>query len=248
MPYLFTKNTDPTIVLAPREALRAPLNFGDEWTEVRVGIFLTGVSAWLEDEKGSLLKEDLPIADVSDHLTFGLSKAGISALPGQVDSLFLGIRSDGATAEARPVNTVTPPTTPTGRFSGAFSQCCAVGYDGATLVNGGVIADGALRFPSVEDPAAFNGFYSLKIRITNRGLSSQKVHFSVASIAAVSSADYSPATLRDLINNTQYGAEVTIAWNTGSAARDIPDTVWFRIPFYNFRARIHALRAINYVP
>ncbi len=101
-------------------------------------------------------------------------------------------------------------------------------------------------FPTdVTGAADYCGFFAVKLVITDRGLVTQQVTIGSASTKTISGSDYSTAALRLLINNASYGSRV-IDWNDGAAAYAIPDAFYVRMPFYNNRIRISAMRAIRY--
>lgn len=241
--YGYEKIGVPNAVLLVREFQRATLTqkLGSNWTEARVGLYFTGVDA--HDVNVAPPDETLAVADVSDYLTIGLKDAATYNLPGEAGGFFIGVRSTGTTSAVE-----APLLGGNGFFADSNEECSAVAYAGATLIDGGVVANGAMLFPDPEPDDGFNGFYCMKFVVNNRGTSTQSVSVSVARTAQVDGFDYSKATLYQAMNNATFGAAKTLAWNTGAAARTLPDASWVRIPFYNARIRIQAIMAIKIAP
>ncbi len=238
----YQKEGTTTAVLAVREFQRAALTvkLGSNWTEARIGMYFTGVGA--HEENVANPEEILTVADVSDYLTVGLKDAGTYYLPGEAGGLFLGVRSTGSTSKAR------DPVLASGWFADSNEECSAVGYYGATLVNGGVVANGSLRFPDPNPDEGYNGFYCVKFSVSGRGASNQSVNISVARDELVEGTDYGKAALYQAISNATFGTPRNIVWNNGTTARTLPDASWVRIPFYNARIRIQEIMAVKISP
>lgn len=233
-----------TAILAVREFQRATLTakLGSNWTEARLGMFFSGVDA--HEDNIAPPDEILTVSDTSDYVAFGLKDSATYYLPGEAGGIFIGVRSTGATSKClAPV---------TGSFNGWFAdsaeQCSAVGYAGATLVDGGVFANGSMLFPDAEPPTAYAGFYCVKFTVNSRGLSSQSVTMSIARSGEVAGNDYGKSALYQAINSSTFGATKTVAWNNGGSARALPDAAYVRIPFYNARIRIQEIMAIKISP
>lgn len=240
---LFPQKLGTTVcALAAREGLIGGLTSGlsGAWTEARLGIFFSGISS-LEENSLPAAGEEVMVTDYSDYLTFGLKDASPATLPGQTGSLFLGVRSTGVVSEAL----ITPPTF---RFSDSNGLCSAIGYNGVTEIDGGALSNGALQFPDPEPDSGYCGFYCVKLKINNRGTSTQTVAISVARTEQVTGTDYGKAALTQLMQNATFGTANTVIWNNGSSARSIPTAAWLRIPFYYFRIRVQSLVAIKIAP
>jgi hypothetical protein len=236
---LSSKNAIVTGILAPREFFRGRLttSLGSDWTEARLGMFFVGVDAHADDLPGPSGGETVTVATVADYVTFGLKDSATRNLPGQAGGNFIGVRSTSGVSEAA-----------TTFFGDDSAQCSAVGYAGAVLANGGVVANGAMLFPDPSDLTGYNGFYCVKFVVNNRGSSIQAVSISVARNGLIAGDDYSKAALYQAINNASFGAPKMVTWNTGSAARALPDAAFLRIPFYNFRIRIQEIMAVKTAP
>lgn len=234
----YEKNGELTSILFPREYMRARVveGLGSNWTEARLAMFFSGIDSG--DNNAPVVEENVPVQDNSDYLTFGLKDFTSQVDPGDAGSLFLGMRSTGLTSTATAQ-----------RFADSTGSCSAVGCDGTTIVNGGVLQNGALAFPS--DPSgieAFNGFYCLKLKIFNRGTGSQFVRISASQNSPVTGSDYSKARLLNMTQNASFGLETSVTWNSGGSARSIPNAAWVRLPFYLSRIRIQAFIAIKVSP
>ncbi len=238
----FEKIGETTSIIAVREFQRAKITaqLGSDWTEMRLGMYFTGVNGWDNAVAGP--EEILTVSDVSDYVTFGLKDSNSYFLPGEAGGTFIGIRSTGSTSKAR------APVLATGWFADSNEECSAVGYAGATLINGGVVANGSLRYPDPEPLTGYNGFYCVKFVVSGRGLSSQSVSISVARSDQVDGVDYGKAALYQAMNNSTFGTARNVAWNNGGSARALPDAAWVRIPFYNTRIRIQEIMAIKILP
>lgn len=241
--YGYEKVGVPSAILMVREFQRATLTqkLGSDWTEARIGMYFSGIDA--HETNVSPPDELVTVSDVSDYAAFGLKDAGTYYLPGEAGGLFLGIRSTGSTTKCR-----APLLGAEGWFADSAEECSAVGYAGATLIDGGVITNGSLRFPDPEPDESFCGFYCVKFVVNSRGLSGQSVTMSIARSGEVAGADYGKAALYQAINNSTFGATKTVAWNNGGSARSLPDAAYVRIPFYNARIRIQALMAVKISP
>ncbi len=177
------KEGNTTAILAVREFQRAKLTvkLGSDWTEARVGMFFSGVDA--HDDDAVPPEEILTVADVSDYVAFGLKDSSTYYLPGEAGALFVGVRSTGSTSKTR-----APSLGAEGWFADSAEECSAVGYAGATLIDGGVIANGSMRFPDPSGVESYSGFYCVKFTVNSRGLSSQSVTMSIARSGEVAGA------------------------------------------------------------
>ena len=237
MALIYTKLTDKTTVLAPRQGACRKFNFGTDWTEVRVGMFCSAIAATGSNDVN--VAETVALSTVADYITFGI-KDDSQTYPGQTGSLFLGL-----------INTTSSSSTPPNGFHGNAAGWLASGYYNTTLVQN-VTAVATSRYIGGQATASaatgYCAFFAVKFVISNRGLSSQTVAMSNATNELVTGADYSATALRTAINNTTYSTPQSIAWNDGATARAIPDCVWVRVPLYNNQLRLSAIRAIRYAP
>jgi len=234
--------SDKTIILAPREGILRQFDF-QNWTEMRFGLFFGGVTSGGDNTDAT--GESVSVVTAQDKICVGLKNADTNDTPGSVGSLFLGVMT--GTGLVSLLNAAGPSRMGT---DGTSYNLSAGGYAGTTLLAGTTSEYvGPLISPVASSAATgYNGFYAMKFVITNLGLSSQTVTVTSGSTGSIAGTDYSAQALRLLINNATYGGGGTFAWNTGAAARAIPNAIWVRMPFYSNRIRISAMRAIRYAP
>lgn len=229
--------SDKTCILAPREFILRPFDFGS-WTEMRFGCYFSGVAA--SGDNTNSAAETVALSSYSDRITFGIKDSATNDLPGYGDALFLG----GVTETAG-----------SSYCSGsafqtlAATRLAAAGFHETTLVNGSSTLGDALQYPaSASGATGYCGFFAMKFVITGLGTSAQAVAISLVATTPIAGATYTAAALQLLLNNATYGSPVTVAWNDGAAARTIPDAIFIRLPFYNNRIRLSAIFASRYAP
>lgn len=236
--------SDKTCILAPREFILRPFDFGDDWTEMRLGAYISGVTSGADDTTS--VAETVSISTAADRIFFGIKDSATNDLPGFGDALFLGVTTE--TGNGSNITIGPPNSFRTAVISGG--NLAAVGYHDTTIVGGssGQTTNEIMLFPAASGSSAYCGFFVVKFVISNRGTSSQSFAISVEATTTISGTDYSASALRLLINNATFNTPVTIAWNDGAVARDIPDAIFIRMPFYNNRIRLSCIRAIRYAP
>ncbi|HEX2901443.1 MAG TPA: hypothetical protein VHS96_17140 [Bacteroidia bacterium] len=244
MALIYTKLLSPldkTTVLAPRQGGGRKFDFDDDWTEIRVGAFLVGVAATGSNDVN--VTESVTLTTYLDRITFGIKNSDTEDAPGAAGTLFLG----ATTRTGLPSYSAAAQ----GFRSDSGGSLVAAGYNGASIIGGTVAEDlgGIMGFPDASGASGYNGFFCIRYRITNLGLSSQSVGVSLNNNATtVAGTDYSANALRTLMNNATFLTERAIAWNDGASAYDIPDAYYVRTPFYNNTLRLSAIRAIRYAP
>ncbi len=238
MAIIYTKLTDKTVVLSPREGAGRKFNFSS-WTEVRVGMFFVGVSS--SGPNVDNIAESVALSSVSDRISFGIKNSSTTDMPGVAGTKFLGVVTrTGLTSDSQAA---------TAFRSAGGGGLSAAGYNGVTLIGGGAPEEiDPMVFPGASLSTGYNGFYALKFVISNLGGATQAVAISSSPESPVVGTDYSASALRTKINNATYGTPASIAWNSGGVALAIPDAVWVRMPFFNNAIRISAIRAIRYAP
>lgn len=257
MALLLPKESIMSLYLAPREGMIAPLNFGDDWTEIRCGVFVSGCYANDEAFNAGDAQAGFMNEDVENGVYFGLKNSDSAAIPGQADSLYLGVKPTGGLpfdnySEWQAYSEGFPPV-PITSIADPLFRMSACGYDGTDLVDGGIISapsysNGAIHFRKYTDSQGYCGFYVIRFIINNRGASNQSVSISIASKGVVEGIDYTPFALQQEMNNANFGSAKTVAWNDGGSARGIPDAFYIYMPFYSNRIMIAAMRAIKYQP
>lgn len=235
----YEKNGEITAVLSPREFFlgKASLSLLSGWVECRIGMFFSVVDDQFEN--AACPSEDVAVSGVNDYVFFGLKDSSPLTLPGEAGSLFLGVRSTGTTTR------VVPASTSAGYVADSAVSVSAVGYNGVTLSNGGAMTDAAILFPDPAPIAGFNGFYCLRLMVSNAGSSTQSVGISISRSGSVAGDDYSVAALRQTILNALFSPGNSVPWNNGVVATQLPDSVWARFPFYNARLRVHSIMQIT---
>lgn len=230
--------SDKTVILAPREMEVRPFDVG-LWTELRLGMYISGVAS--SGDNTDSAAESVTLSSAADRIAFGIKDTATNDLPGFGAALFLGAVTETAS---------TSTSSATKFDSGNNDRVSAAGYHDTTLV-GGAFAQTLgplLNFPSAAGATGYCGFACLKFVITNRGAATQSVAISAANTTPIAGTDYSATALRLLMNGATFGTPVSIAWNTGAAARTIPDAAYVRMPFYSNRLRVSAMRGIRYAP
>ncbi len=236
MALVYTKVTDKTTILAPRQGGGRKFNFGTDWTEVRMGVFATAIAD--SGSNADNVNETLVPSGITDYITFGL-KDNSQTYPGMTGSLFIGVRNASTNTES---------FGPSAGFATSGGSWIGAGYHDTTLVTGsGSMQTGTLGAAQASLTSGYAAFMGLRLVIANRGLSTQTVTCQLA-FSSVSGTDYSATALRTKINNASYTGGSVIAWNDGVSARAIPDCVWVRVPLFSNQLRISAIRAIRYAP
>lgn len=239
MALIYTKLTDKTTVLAPREGGGHKFNFGTDWTELRIGAFISAVAATGSND--NTVSETNNPANVTDYPTFGI-KDDSATWPGQTNSRFLGVTTQDGIA------TVADPSTGIGSPGGPWYACSYVDTT-RTVSASSVKTSLTMGQCSPAGATAYCNYFAVKFVVSDIGLSTQSVAISMASQnSGISGNDYSATALRTLINNGTYGAPQSVDWNTGAAARPLPDCIWIRTPLYLNTLRLSAIRAIRYAP
>jgi hypothetical protein len=238
MAEIYTKGSEKTRVLAPREGAFREFDIGSDWTEMRVGWFLSSVAATGPNDN-SVNESYVPVA-ASDYLLLGIKNAG-QTLPGEAGCLFLGIRSSD-------VNLVQN-LTGLGQQDSSGSWKAAGYHDTTSIISGSTVM-GATSVGQ-SDPTGATGycnFIGIKFVINNRGLATQTVTIRADAVnAGIAGNDYSAEAARVLLNSLTFtGTAQTIAWNDGAAARTIPDSIFIRSPLFNNCIRCSAYRFDRY--
>ncbi len=240
MASIYTKGSEKTLILSPREAVNRQFDFGTDWTEVRVGMFVGAVAGTGPNDE--VVAETVTINNFSDRCIFGIKNTG-QTLPGEAGSLFLGVRSAESSV------TVTTPHSGIGSPSGGWH---GVGYHDTTQVDAAGGDDGSNKWGDVaaSGGSAYAMFFGIQLVINNIGTSSQSVDVKVGATSPFAGTDYSAINLRTTMNNFNFAGlfPMTVPWNTGSAARVIPDCAYVRASTFLNRIRISAIEAIRYAP
>lgn len=236
MALIYQKDTEKTLILSPRESYQRAFDFGLDWTEIRLGMYFSGISA--AGDNSASVNETVNINNASDRIAYGIKNSTNTNYPGTADSIFIGALSNGSSSQCNGENFYSQPST----------LLAGGGLYGITQILPGSPNLGAgLIYPnSPAGSTSYCGAAILRIVISNRGLSNQSVVVSSAFTKTISGSDYSSAALRTLMNNASWVAAGSFNWNDGSVAYPIPDAFYIRLPFYNNRIRISCMRATRY--
>ena len=237
--------TDKTIILGPREAFIRPFDFGD-WTEMRIGMFVGAVTA-AGDNTGISTPETLALTTYADRLTIGI-KDNTDDMPGVAGTNFVGYGTDGTHEAADQRMGVY--NNSTGTYAARLSALSSIGtaFTARALINA---SPSGIQYPNaagVAGVSGYNGFWCIKLLITDRGLATQTISVDGSTTQTIAGTDYSATALRSLMNSASFfdGGTAFDWFDGGPAARAIPDCVWIRNPYFNNRIRISCLRAIRY--
>lgn len=238
--------TDKTIILGPREGFIRPFDFGTDWTEMRIGMFISGVTS-AGDNTGISATETLALTTYADRLTVGI-KDNTDDLPGVAGTNFVGYGTNAThVAEDQHMGIY---NNSTGSYGARLNAMSAIGtsFTARALINAGV---SGLQYPNtatVAGASGYCGFWCIKITIADRGLGTQNISIDGAVTASVAGTDYSATALRSLMNSaTFFDGGTAFDWfSAGPVALPIPDCVWIRNPYFSNRIRISCLRAIRY--
>ena len=228
--------SDKTCILAPREFILRPFDFG-AWTEMRVGMYFSGVASSGDNTDSAV--EAVTLSAFQDYITFGIKDSATNDLPGYGDALFLG---------ACTVSSGTSYCSGSNFQTQGGSFLASSGFHETTLVNGTSHLDSMVYPASAAGATGYCAFYAMKFVIANLGASSQAVTISSCTTSPIAGTDYSAAALQIALNGATYGSATSVAWNTGAAARTIPDAFFLRLPFYSNRIRLSAIFASRYAP
>lgn len=205
------------------------------WSEIRLGIFFGGVTSG--DENTQAVAEVVPQVTAADRICFGIKNSSTLDLPGLTGGRFLGVSNQTGQQSQCNINEFYS-NTPVG-FNGVAL------YDTTILGSGGVILPG-LNFPTVTGSSTYCGAFVVQLVLHDRGLSSQNVDVNAYTDSSIAGTDYSVSALRTVMNGASFGSPSNVAWNDGSVAYDLPDAFFLRLPFYNNRIRVSAMRIQRY--
>lgn len=239
MAIYYDKLSDITEVQSPREMAYRKFNMGDDWTEIRIGMFASAVAS---SGPNNLNTSEIYLTpNVVDYAFFGLHNLK-TAYPGEAGSRSIGVTSVSSTIQSIPSNGI-------GDASGEWRATSYV--DTTRTVNGtsSGTGQGNLGNANPTGATAYAAFAGIKFTVNNRGLSTQSVtigmHFDNAGTAG---NDYSSDALRILMNVNSFAVIGTLAWNDGTVAYDLPDMIALRSPMFNNSFRVSAWRVDRYAP
>lgn len=237
MALIYTKSAEKTLILSPREGYQRAFDFQD-WTEIRLGMFYSGVTA--ADDNTTAGSEIVTYNTVADAIAFGLKNSDNTVIPGLATSTFVGLFNKLSSQSESNASEFFC------NGGGSGSGLYVSSFNGATNITNNLTAQASFSYPAANGTTAYCGFLVLKMVMADRGLSTQNISMGTAVTSPVSGSDYSTAALRTAMNNASFGTLRTAQWNSGGVALTVPDSFYVRIPFYNNRLRISAMRASRY--
>lgn len=238
MAKIYTKTAiDKTLILAPREAFIRGFDFG-AWTDIRVGMYLSGVDGSVDDSPA--VSQTVGLTDAASRLAFGIKNNDSSTLPGETGASFLGI-SNNASYPAYSSSTSFHAGVSAGRVG-------VMGIKDTTVLNDTNTSFAELAFP-VESSAltsSYCGLYIIRYVVSNAGTAAQSVSVRVYKSSPIAGTDYSASALEIAIGTPAMASGTSVTWNDGVSAYDLPDAFFVRLPFTTSRLRISALMAIKH--
>ena len=237
---------DKVVILEPREAaIRIPLASANQWTELRIGMFISHTS--VAASNAAWTADSFVTSTVYDRTAFGLKNSDNDDLPGVAGTGFWGylgpngVTTDFATTGILRLNNL------------AQTTAYYVAADGATL-NQVTATQPSITFGDTAQAQAatlFAKFFGIRFVISNRGLSTQTVTMQIAQGLSIVT-DTSETALRALLVNYA-GQDIgtmsaAITANTGAAAYDVPDAFFFRSAMLSSRTRLHNVMVMQAVP
>lgn len=236
--------SDVSVVLSPNEYYQKAFDFGDDWTEIKMGLFYSYTSS---------------LSDANTSLGVG----------GKIDSG--GTTADTFTYFGAVKDTpekYIPTDTGAGTFMGmrlvsssdALGRFLASGADyldlkisnGETILGSYTSISNAqavpIPFDTSGDTTLFAGYTAIKLSVLDKGLVTQRVEVSTyrpdSSILTPQNSitDVSLPNLKNLINGTDFVTTAQIReFNDGVSALPLPDAFFFYNAFQDARPRLHAV-------
>lgn len=238
---------DKTVILEPREAaIRIPLASSNDWTELRVGMFISHTSTGASNAAWSA--ESFATSTVYDRTAFGLKNSDNDDLPGVAGTSFWGyLGPNGATTDFSTAGLL--------RLNQVAQTTAYYVSSSGTTLNQVTATQPSITFPTTAQAQAatnFAKFFGIKYVISNRGTASQTVTMQIAQGIAGAVTDTSETALRAvLINFSSQDVGTTSASmtaNDGVSAYTVPDAFFFRWAFLQSRVRLHNVMVMQAAP
>lgn len=225
-----TTGTDKTLILDPREGLIYPFDIGSDWTEARLGMFISMTP--YDNDNATPLAETLTDSIPLNSFHIGL-KNNDTTLPETDGALFWGATS---------VNPISIPATASEYINAAMWNMVSNG----TTVFSPVSSTTSNIYISKTTSASADSYCAYigqKFTITNRGGATQAVSVSFISPTTPKYSNSSLSVLRALLTSVAYGTNPIIAtpWHDDGIPRAIPNAIFIRMPTSLNRLRIHSL-------
>ena len=239
--------SDISVILEPREAaFRIPEASANQWTELRLGAFLSLTTAAADN--AAIPAESYLSSTVYDRFCFGLKNSSNNTLPGVTGSTAWGLLGQNA------MTNQTFSANGNFRYGNGFAGAGHVGIVNDTTYKvglGGAAYSISLSANNPTGSSDYALFLGLKFIITNRGTATQQVQIIRAS-PLTTYTDVSETALRSILVNfdsiDESNPEAAKDANDGATAWDVPDAVFIRFPMLLSRLRLHNVMVMQAVP
>lgn len=231
---------DKCLILEPREALQRELNLPANWQRVRIAIGLS-ITGSVSDPNTLPTLESITRLTELDRFYFGLKTSEVNAP--HVAGKFVGISDYSANPSSYPLSISS------GYYVG--SEANAVFRFQPTICESGTryqtasTATGSNLIYVTSNPTSatnYGAFVVLEIDVRTTGTLICRMGGSANGAAQGATTDFSDAALRDRLQNASFSSDTTLTSGVYWGAGENPGTthMYFRLPFFNNRARIHS--------
>lgn len=257
---------DKCLILDPNTYYQRPFSFGDNWNEIKIGIFLsytfsvTNNNMGYQDAgfSGSIISgETTP----DTYSWFGaITNPNKDALPAQNGSSFAGFRfniinnlSIQTTSSNNRLGDNISPIAPFPRAVTTFNNQIIDNwgnYSGTSVERENRVI--YIPYHNIHNTQNFCAYVGMSLKVKNKGQSNQIIEItlnrksSTSNSALNAETDISLVNLLQLINGNDFnGNNATLKrdlqFNSGGESLPIPDSFFFYNAFLNVRPRFHAI-------
>lgn len=231
---------DKCLILEPREALQRELNLPDDWKRVRIAIGLS-ITGSVSDPNTLPTLETITRLTELDRFYFGLKTSEVNAP--HVAGKFVGISDYSSNPSSYPLSISS------GYYIG--NEANVIFSFQPTICDAGIryqtaSATGSNQIYVTSNPTNttnYGAFVVLEIDVRTPGTLICRMGGSAEWIAqGAATTDFSDAALRDRLQNASFSPATTLTSGVYWGAGENPGTthMYFRLPFFNNRARIHS--------
>ena len=254
---IYTKTIDPSVqdgidknlIIQPNYAYQKKFGFGDDWNEIKIGMFLSYTNSVTNDNAAFVNGQSNVFSGNTNNDTysyFGIIEDSVTKfLPGD---------SGGGSFIGRRWNTINDikPTDAGGGDNAILSDSrrlyLSTNNDVNQIDTYSTRDDNSTFYSSfyTETTTNFSGYTAMNISIINKGLSNQSVEITVSGGKAKWPdnvyTDISLNNLKSLINDSARDfTTITLDFNDSGTPLNIPDSLFFYNAFLKIRPRIHAI-------
>jgi hypothetical protein len=251
---------DNVLIIQPNYAYQKEFAFGDDWTEIFVGFFLSYTDSPTIDNSpfasGDSRHSGGTVDDTWTYMGI-IRNNDVKYLPsfgsatGDAEKSFIGFRIEY-------INDPHPSFS-----SGGFNSLNVNGGNQDVISLGGsneytfdsLVGGEGIYLPLMYSDAttSFAGYVGMKFEVLNKGTPTQQIRLTQYSpntggannilSTNVSYTDISLTNLKSLINAENFITDgvITLDFNNGVSATNIPDSFFFYNAFLDARPRIHAI-------